>query len=258
MIMPNGVSEAAEDTGGVLRDAVAEFWETFYSSYTTGNHVKVPAIVHTMTSERWKAVGSVIALGYKQANYFPIELAVPFWESCINGLAFAFDSTELVNSFLQYVPDCERDVLELALKNFESVSTEDLMDTMECYAVRVVPTEDNLHDVLSQIAHRELVQAPAFVAECWQEIVSSLKPAVDIRKLLVALLPTTKKVLALLKGPADNNMDGKEKATMDHLKKYIRSLSQVMLKTFVRYVTGEHSYTPTTFYLQNVQSKIRI
>jgi hypothetical protein len=69
MIMPNGMPEFGEDVGGVFRDAVSEFWETFHSAYTVGNRIKVPALVHTMTQERWKAVAVVIALGFSQSTF---------------------------------------------------------------------------------------------------------------------------------------------------------------------------------------------
>ena len=47
-IMPNRQREAAEDTGGVLRDVLTKFWEDFYEMCTLGEGIKVPAIRHNM------------------------------------------------------------------------------------------------------------------------------------------------------------------------------------------------------------------
>ena len=53
MILPNGREEVAEDSGGVLRDALSEFWGTFRDKCTLGNSVRVPALRHDMQYEHW-------------------------------------------------------------------------------------------------------------------------------------------------------------------------------------------------------------
>ncbi len=53
MILPNGEAEKATDDGGVLRDALSEYWETFYMQRTTGDQLKVPALLHAIHRNRW-------------------------------------------------------------------------------------------------------------------------------------------------------------------------------------------------------------
>lgn len=46
MILPNGQKESGYDMGGVLRDALSEFWATFYEKCTIGTDFKVPFVRH--------------------------------------------------------------------------------------------------------------------------------------------------------------------------------------------------------------------
>lgn len=53
MILPNGETESAEDSGGVLRDCLSEYWNSFYTERTTENKLKVPVLLHTVNGSRW-------------------------------------------------------------------------------------------------------------------------------------------------------------------------------------------------------------
>ena len=54
MIRRDGTREAGDDSGGVFRDCLSEFWKDFYLKYTSGEgEVKVPQVVHTMMDKRW-------------------------------------------------------------------------------------------------------------------------------------------------------------------------------------------------------------
>jgi hypothetical protein len=240
MILPNGTTEVAEDAGGVFRDALSEFWLTFYKGYTVGNHVKVPALVHTMTPEHWKSVASIIAVGYVQESYFPVELAIPFWDCCMTSMTTSADDDDLLHAFLLYVSDAEKDILVKALTEFDDVCLDDLTDTLDAYNVRVIPSKENISDIVHQVAHREIIQAPAYVAECWKEVFQTLTDCVtlDVRHICNDLTPNAKKILSILKVPSEANLGGAEKATLDYLRKFIRGLSADMMKLFLRYVTG--------------------
>jgi hypothetical protein len=165
-----------------------------------------------------------------------VEIALPFWDTCLKGLSCKIDQSDLIKSFLEFVPDTDKGTLQNALSDFESVSVEDLMEALEPYSVRVVSSKSNIHDVVAEVAHRELVQAPAYVAECWQDILNSLMPKTDIRQMFAELTPTSKKVLALLDVPS--NLTLSQTATADFLRKYVRGLSLDLLKKFLRFVTG--------------------
>ncbi|KAL3875921.1 hypothetical protein ACJMK2_033825 [Sinanodonta woodiana] len=189
MILLNGQKEVGEDSGGILRDALSEFWHTFYETCTVGNHIKVPAISHIMTDKHWKACARIIILGYKQERYFPIQLALPFFDS-------------LVSTFMEYISDIEKEVFIQASTDFESVNFDDILEACESHDVRHRPTKDNISTILKQVAHKELVQAPAFILDVPDDLSSA------------------------------------ERETVQYLKKYIKGLSEDMLRNFLRFVTG--------------------
>ena len=88
MILPNGNLEVGEDNGGVLRDTLSEFWQTFYTKLTEGDTVKVPIVSNSMTEARWKAIAKILIMGYLQEGYFPVELSIPFLHKATLGLVY--------------------------------------------------------------------------------------------------------------------------------------------------------------------------
>ena len=73
MVLPNGAVEQGEDSGGVLRDCITEYFETFYDKCTKGNNIRIPVVRHDMRYT-WENVAKIIVLSYKLVGYFPIEL----------------------------------------------------------------------------------------------------------------------------------------------------------------------------------------
>lgn len=80
MIMPNGKEELAVDEGGVFRDALSEFWNDFFEQCTLGSASRVPQLRHDFDEKKWQAVASILYRGWKEANYFPIEISQCFME----------------------------------------------------------------------------------------------------------------------------------------------------------------------------------
>lgn len=68
---------------------------------------------------------------------------------------------------MQYVSVQKRQVLLKALEDFNSVDTDALFDTFDAQECQQVPTKDNLIQLLSQMGHKALIQAPMYVIECW-------------------------------------------------------------------------------------------
>ncbi|CAG9762729.1 unnamed protein product [Ceutorhynchus assimilis] len=116
MINTNGQHEFAEDFGGVFGDCLSEFWTSFYERCTVS---KIPIIRHDFDAKKWQSVAKIIFVGWKQQQYFPIDIPKPFMEICI----FGKFSVELKESFLQCISDHERSTLNLALTDFEQVKT---------------------------------------------------------------------------------------------------------------------------------------
>lgn len=143
----------------MFRDCITEFWTEFYERYTVGNDAKVPFIRHDFQIEEWQAVARIMVVGWKQARYLPVQLAAPFLEEVLYGTTTSICK----DAFLQYVSDQERQVLQRALENFDSVETESLIEILDVHECYQLPTQDNLVPLLSQLGHKCLIQAPQYM-----------------------------------------------------------------------------------------------
>jgi hypothetical protein len=254
MILPNGQREAAEDGGGVFRDMLTEFWITFRAKCTEGHTFTVPFLKHDMTSARWIIVAQILLLGYKQEKYLPAYLAPIFFMMALEETCTEEEKIEvLIASFLGYVDEVDKVVLQNALANFDQTDIDELVDVLDGYECRKMPTQANFKELLIQIAHKELVQGPAFVIKCWGMQMQQLKPLLNksVRETLEELQPTTKKVLQIINFPEE--AQGEHKKTASFIRKFIKGLSLDLLKSFLRYVTG--MYMKVFFlYLENYAS----
>ncbi|XP_030597977.1 uncharacterized protein LOC115796683 [Archocentrus centrarchus] len=227
-------SEEAGSGSGVLRDIFSAFWQEFYDRCTLGTSVKVPFIRHDFKADTWKAIGRIFLRGYQDCHYLPIKLASPFVEEMLFGVVYS-DLTEV---FLQFVSCQEREILRQALQDFSSIEADDLLEVLDNYECRRRASAENLQSILIEISHKELVQKPMFVIDCWRDIA---KPQISLhyeklRKMYDDLKPTSKKVTRLLKFPGD--MTAKQKEVEHHLKRYIRELNEEKLGKFLRFCTG--------------------
>lgn len=146
--------------------------------------------------------------------------------------------SDLTEAFLQFVSCQDREILRQALQDFSSVEPDDLLDVLDNYECRRKPSADTLPQILMEISHKELVQKPMFVIDCWRDITQSQISLnyEKLSKMYADLKPTTKKVLRLLKFPAD--MRAKQKEIEHHLRRYIRELDEEKLGKFLRFCTG--------------------
>ncbi|XP_033736059.1 uncharacterized protein LOC117324357 [Pecten maximus] len=204
MLKENGTPEIAEDNGGVLRDALSEFWDTFYLQYTEDNSYKVPVIRHDMTEIQWRAIAKVIRMGYVQEGMFPIKLAPSFMQQAIFSQC---NDSEVIDSFLKFVPMVDKVVFEASLKDFPSVS-EEIVDVLEQYDVKTLVNERNIQRVVGKIAHNELIQKPMFIADSFNKILHNTQlVGEELASIYSSLLPSPKKVLQVLTFPNDLSQD---------------------------------------------------
>jgi hypothetical protein len=240
MILPNGVEEAAEDRGGIFRDALTEFWNTFYLKCTLGEDILVPVLVHTMKQADWRAVAMVIYIGYKQEKYFPNRLAIPFIRYCIDGNA-AISAGELVCTFMEFLAEIERITLKSALEDFDATYFDHALDTLSSHDVRKTPTKANIKDIIEEVAHKEIVQNPAYVADCWRPIFQTLISPIlqdDIGCMFTALMPSVKKILGIMSYP--EGMSPQQTETSSYLQRFIKSLNKSNQEKFLRFCTGNY------------------
>ncbi|XP_057702771.1 uncharacterized protein LOC130922187 isoform X2 [Corythoichthys intestinalis] len=232
MFQPNGNMEKGEDSGGVLRDALSEYWETFFSKCTHGGTTKVPMTRHDLKDD-WVNIAQVLVFGYNLVKYFPVALAKPFISYCLGREVVEND---LLLSFFDTIPTEEKDVAEKAMNNFFSVNeTEEWIDFLDAHKVKVVVNKGNVKKTLIEVAHKELIQDPAYIADCWSSILKELiLPAGGLNEVYAGLNPTPRRVIAMLDY---GNLNMKEMQSFEFLKKFIRSCREHRLKKFLRFCT---------------------
>ncbi|ELU06789.1 hypothetical protein CAPTEDRAFT_205215 [Capitella teleta] len=227
MLLPNGVNEAAEETGGVLRDALPEYWETFFTKCSSDGDVRVPVLCHDMKNT-WSLCACVLVLGYQSQGYLPTRLAVAFLQHCLGQCPSPKNITE---AFLKMIPQDERNVLNRG--DFED---EDFIDFLATHDVRKTVNEGNWCEVLHEIAHKVVIQQPAYVADVWGPI---LRQHLDIhpdslQDLMNSLQPTPKNILKILVFKDDS----RSKPMSDYLKSFVKHSSEERCQRFLRFCTG--------------------
>ena len=250
MKLPNGKTEEGEDSGGVLRDALSEYWETFHKKCTRGNLVRIPVIRHDMTPY-WKEIAKVLVLGYKLTGYFPIYLCQPFLEVCLSSEGAHIELNELKNAFLKTIPDHEKVLIDNI--SDDVFIQEEFLDFLESHDVKTIVTPDNWDKVYGEIAHKEVIQEPAYIAEMWRPVFQNsflpCLPAGGLNEIFSKLEPQTRKVLSSLDfGP--DVLPSRNQYCAELLKKYIRQLSKENLKRFLRFCTGSNLQVCNKIYVR--------
>ena len=239
MILPNGREEVAEDSGGVLRDALSEFWGTFRDKCTLGNSVRVPALRHDMQYEHWKATAQILVMGFKQTGYLPVYLAIPFVAVCLQvDQEHLCNQENLVSAFLNYIPESDKEILQMATRDLSEVDQDELLDIMASHDVKVLLKQDNIKDVIAEIAHKSLTQSPAYIADAWRDVLPrALKPLkTTLNELFASRVPTARNVLKHLSFPS--GCTPSQAMIANFLRKFVKLSTQKQLKDFLRFCTG--------------------
>jgi hypothetical protein len=139
---------------GVLRDAFSEFWTDFFETCTLGHSVKIPFLRHDFGIDEWMSVGRVIVAGWTSVGYFPVQLALPLMEEALYG----HSTSSIIDSFLDFISPDEKHVLRSAMTEFNSASTDDLLDVLDNHACHRLATAENLTALIKEIAHKEISQ----------------------------------------------------------------------------------------------------
>lgn len=228
MIDCRGKEEQAEDFGGVLRDTLTEFWQDFYKSSTVGNVFEVPRLRSDFGVKEWTLVAKILL-------YFPILLAPAFIKSCLQKVT---SDEDLLDNFLLYVNENDRETLKSAFSNFEDVNEDDLLEIFQTYGAKCIATMQNVKAVIQEIAHKELIQEPCFVAKCFTHILANNLKAEDLKNLYEKLQPTPRNIFSRLKPTYDSEHVVECTRSLDFLKKFLRETDNKTRLAFLRYCTG--------------------
>ncbi|CAB4036081.1 Hypothetical predicted protein [Paramuricea clavata] len=122
-----GVIEEGEGKG-VAREALTEFWHLFYQSLSVGASAKVSSIRHDYQRQEWKAVARILLYGYCKEGVYPIALSAAFVGCTVLG-GVRVSSEVPVKSFMAYIAEDEREVVDNYLKNGSQIDkNEDLLE----------------------------------------------------------------------------------------------------------------------------------
>lgn len=235
----NGREEEGKGAG-VLRDALSTFWNQFFNSLTVGAQEKVPAIRHDYQRAEWQAIARILMYGYIKERYFPLPLSRAFVALCLFGEE-NITSDFLLSSFHLYISEDERETLEKCLKESFDDDNDDVFDFLSNYKCYRTPTKENILQIVSELAHQEIIQKPRYVTNCWAPILKPLIAFPDFQSLVTLenlydiKRPTAKKIVKLIKSEP---VTDQERQCLDHLKKYIRSLQGSSLSVFLQFITG--------------------
>ena len=238
MVDARGKDERGVDGGGVYRDAISCFWQEFNDSSTLGERERVPTLRHDFQSSEWSAVGRILTKGYLDLGYFPFMLSQAFIVSVLFGENAVPEET-LLKSFLNYIAKDEEAVVAEALKG--NLDVNELIDVLDRFGCRKVPTQENAKDLILEVAHKEIVQKPQYVADAWREALMMLKSKDGMAtiqglcNMYQRIEPTNRKVLSMIRADPQNNS---ERAAVDFLNRFVRGMDQAQLKSFLRFVTG--------------------
>ena len=115
-----------------------------------------------------------------------------------------------------------------------------ILEILSNYDCRIMVNSDNVIPVIEEIAHKELLQKPQYIAECLKDIVFTLLPSFPdfaaLSKRYELLIPSTSKILSCLEA---NPESYGERDSLQFLKRYIKGLDTPQkLSKFVWFFGG--------------------
>jgi len=243
-----------EDFNGLKRDLYTMFWEKAYLMLFEGAAGSfIPMSTPEVTEEVLIILGRVASHGFVVSGVFPVHICKAFVLSSLCGPT-AVTEDELVSSFLAYHTEKERIILERALAittgpSFPEDVKEMILDILEPYNLRKMPTPSSLRAQLISVSRREFIQKVSWAAlafgqglsDChnmWQTV---SKEYID--HLYSSMIPSTASVLALMNVDDEAQLTSGKKTVLSYLKRFIRNTDGITLRKTLRFVTGSDLIT---------------
>ena len=145
---------------GVLREVFSTFWDCFLARFCEGDKQFAFTPRPSLTDEDYLALGRIITHQFVLAGTFPVQVA----EAQIIQTLFGQVSEEcLVSSFLQLLPERERQILCKAQEKDGPFPTDAIVDILsECNATSL-PTASSLPGIIKQVSRSEMIHKPFFL-----------------------------------------------------------------------------------------------
>lgn len=237
-----GIEEKGSGVG-VERDALSLFWKDVYDSLLIGENERVPCIRHDYSRSDWEAVARILVKGFRTCQYLPLLLSKTYLSYVLFGEPSVTD-VNLIQSFMQYISTDERRIIDKCLSeemDFENEDESDeLLDVLKVFDCRSRVTKENVKVVIKEIAHKEIIQKPQYVTDCWKDIVQALAESFHTAHALTdiyeRLIPSVSKISKCIQSSPESDA---ERECLKFLQRYIKGLDTTeKLATFVRFISG--------------------
>ncbi len=124
--------------------------------------MRVPSLSPKWQEEDWKSIGRILVKGYKDQGYFPTRLATAFTVALVFGEHSVTDEM-MIDSFLLYLSQSERDLVSCALKeDLLGDDKDELLDLLDRLGVTTMPTQQNLKELMLKAGHKQIIQLPKY------------------------------------------------------------------------------------------------
>lgn len=232
LVSQNGKEEQAVGEG-VFRESLSEFWTEFQSRCTEGVSKKVPALMENFR-ENWPTVAHILRKGWEDVKFFPTFISRPFIDHCI----FGETQESLEEAFLEYISPDEANVLKKCLQNWEEADNEELISIFSNYGCRRIPTSKNIRSIIYDVGHKELIQRPKYIIDCWREVLDGIVSLEELNEIYEKRIPNAKNMLRIINIDDIGSMEPEDSVAVGYLKKFIRQSNEGTLANLCRWVTG--------------------
>lgn len=173
----------------------------------------------------------------KTKDIFPLvwlQLALIFGEHSVT-------DEIMIDSFLLYLSQSERDVVSFALKeDLLGDDKDELLDLLDRLGVTTMPTQQNLKELMLKAGHKPIIQLPKYALDNMSEgaiqiFRETFNNPVDALQMYEYKMATTRRFLKLLDVSPQNQAESK---CLRFLQQYIRGLDGVGLRKMLRFLTG--------------------
>ena len=220
---------------GVLREVFSTFWDSFLVRFCEGNKQYCFVPRPSLTDEDYLALGRIITHQFVLTGTFPVQVA----EAQIIQALYGQVSEEcLVSSFLQLLPERERQILVKAQEKDAPFPTDTIIDILSEYNVTSLPTAGSLLQILKQVSSSEMIHKPFFLlgkiaqgmGDFWMEVKKD-----EIEGIYRQTSPNSTNVTSNLDCVT---LDKKEEQVASWLVRYLKAADAKILCRFLRFCTA--------------------
>ena len=233
--------EGAEASGdGVLREVYSLFWDSFLSQSDGDSEHSIP-ILPNLNQEDYVSIGRILTHQFVLCGMFPVKVS----QASMHHTLFGHATDECkIESFLRLLPPGERECISRALKGERPFPTGEIIDLLEDYSVRQLPTADNIKSLVLSVATAEFVTKPFLCLSSMREGMGQMWEKVtkgEIASLYEISRPTASGIIAILECIPQNP---KEDQIFRWLERYLKGSSNKILAKFLRFCTATDVLLP--------------